>query len=212
MPYLSRLVLNPSCEQAFADLASAYRMHRTVMRAFTAPRDGNRVLYRLDRLPPTGAACLLVQSSQPPDWSFLQRTPGYLATPQEAGMPNPAQTCFVLEVGQGEMLSFRLRANPTFRRGKKRLGYRRRSDQLRWLTRQGAHWGFEPLIVSATQEGTLLTRKPLGAGSQALCFVSVLFTGVLRVVCAERLQAAAERGLGSGKAFGFGLLSLARRT
>ncbi len=211
MPYLSRLVLDLSCEQAFADLASAYSMHRTVMRAFPAPRDGNRVLYRLDRLPPAGAACLLVQSSQPADWSFLQSMPGYLMAPHEAGMPNPAQTFFAVELRRDDVLSFRLRANPTFRRGRKRLGYRRRGDQLRWLTRQGARWGFEPLAVSVSQEGRLLTRKPFSPRSDALCFVSVLFTGLLRVVCAERLRDAVESGLGSGKAFGFGLLSLARR-
>lgn len=209
MPYLSRLVLDPACDRVVADLASAYSMHRTVMRAFPGPREGSRVLYRLDSLPATGAAGLLVQSREPADWTFLESIPGYLLPAAPGASPNPAQVAFALDLRDGEILAFRLRANPTFRRGRRRLGHQRRCDQLRWLARQGARWGFEPLAVAVAQEGRLLTRKGAAGCSRHLCFVSVLFTGLLRVVCPEALQAAVEAGIGTGKAFGFGLLSLA---
>jgi CRISPR-associated protein, Cse3 family len=38
---------------------------------------------------------------------------------------------------------------------------------------------------------------------------AVLFTGYLKVTDADRFRTALEHGIGSGKAFGFGLLSIA---
>jgi CRISPR system Cascade subunit CasE len=42
-----------------------------------------------------------------------------------------------------------------------------------------------------------------------LSFGSVLFEGVLEITDAERFQKTLEAGIGSGKAYGFGLLSIA---
>lgn len=46
-------------------------------------------------------------------------------------------------------------------------------------------------------------------GKPNLTFGAVLFEGVLRVTDAAAFRAALERGIGSGKAYGFGLLSVA---
>lgn len=43
-----------------------------------------------------------------------------------------------------------------------------------------------------------------------LTFGSVLFEGVLEITDAERFQKTLQAGIGSGKAYGFGLLSIAR--
>lgn len=49
-----------------------------------------------------------------------------------------------------------------------------------------------------------------GRGENPLTFGSVLFEGRLRVTDADRFRQTLERGIGSGKAYGFGLLSIAR--
>jgi CRISPR system Cascade subunit CasE len=208
VPYLSRLLLDPISPRVLAELASVAEMHRTVMRAFPGPRAGNRVLFRVDQETATGRPQVLVQSLQQADWSFLETMPSYLYRPPEAPLVNPAQKPFRLGMRQGEVLAFRLRANPTFRRGRRRLGWLGREQQLRWLSARGDRGGFEPEVVQVASEGSVWTRKRVGEASTSLCFRSVLFTGLLRVTCPALLALTVARGLGSGKAYGFGLLSL----
>jgi CRISPR system Cascade subunit CasE len=208
--YLSRLLLDPASPRALGDLVSAYEMHRTVMRAFPDHQSDNRVLFRVDASAHSGRPQVLVQALQRADWSWLDETPGYLWQDEHWHFPNPEQKAVALAPAGGAVLAFRLRANPTFRRGRRRLAWLRREEQIRWLVRQGAHGGFEPLRLTVTQEGRVWTRKRSGSGTASLCFGSVLFAGLLRVTCPRSLVEAVRRGIGSGKAFGFGLLSLAR--
>ena len=208
MPYLSRLVVDSRSPRVLADLVSVYEMHRTLRRAFPAADADNRVLFRVDTDPRTGRPALLVQSREPADWSFLAEMPDYLYLPGDLDLANPAQKPLVLDLRAGELLAFRLRANPTFRRGRRRLAWLRRADQLAWLQRCGARGGFAPVALTVTQEGAVWTRKRVGGVSQGLCFRSVLFAGWLRVTDPQTLAETVADGLGSGKAFGFGLLSL----
>jgi CRISPR system Cascade subunit CasE len=48
------------------------------------------------------------------------------------------------------------------------------------------------------------------AGGRRLTFGAVVFDGMLEVSDPGRLRSALRHGIGSAKAFGFGLLSLAR--
>ena len=50
---------------------------------------------------------------------------------------------------------------------------------------------------------------PESSAGHRLTFASVLFEGVLEVTDAERFRQALEQGIGSAKAYGFGLLSIA---
>lgn len=99
-------------------------------------------------------------------------------------------------------------------------------DQIDWLKRKGADGGFELLTVRTTAGVADLTtdgeiretgRRPKpergengSAAWEQLCFQGVLFEGHLRVSNRERFLETLRRGVGSGKAYGFGLLSIAR--
>jgi CRISPR system Cascade subunit CasE len=232
--YLSRLYLNPRNRQVRDDLADRQELHRTVMSGF--PRaDGEArrrfsILYRLEVR--RGTATLLVQSEAEPDWSNLK--PGYLGAPPACKRVDAAYEA----VASGQTLRFRLHANPTKRippaNPRKRTGPRvelqREEDQLHWLRRKGEMGGFELLSVQAAPalqagEGALGGEVPdvravsqakvIGrrlrdhAGHAKLTFGSVLFDGELRVTDIERFREALRTGIGSGKAYGFGLLSIA---
>lgn len=224
--YLSRLILNPRSRAVQRDLARPHELHRTILRAFPDNLDkaDERVLHRLDQTG-SGGLHLLVQSRLRPDWTFLQES-GYLSLTQ---LQNPAVKEIDLHVNEGQALTFRLRANPTKRlsAGKgnkgKRVGLYAIEDQLAWLERKGSDHGFVIQSVLSTQQQRIEARIPgnvhrsaptQGEGKPEAThhnakFFSVQYDGILRVRDPDRFLSAIASGIGSGKAFGCGLLSVA---
>lgn len=186
------------------------------------------VLHRLDADPRGGAPALLVQSRAAPDWSGLPAD--YLLAAAENPARKPIGPLYA-GLREGALLRFRLRANPTKRLSTppgpdgrrppgKRVDLRREEDRLAWLRRKGDGAGFALLAVHAApavpdaranpegrQTGT--RPGPAPAAARRLVFGAVLFEGRLRVTDADAFRRAAAEGIGSGKAYGFGLLSVA---
>ena len=251
-PYLSRLILNPRSRQVMAEMAHPYEMHRTLMRAFPKATDDTQakardefgVLFRTDVDSKKGVVKVYVQSLIPPDWSFLDGLDDYLCS--GTGMPEydfqnimPA----FQKIQDGQLLSFRLRANPTKRNARKevpgekpdplkgkRVELQREDEQVAWLIskgqggRKGVPGGFELLMergedaegkegliprVDVRCEGKQTGRKKDGAAGHEMTHLAVVFEGLLRVTDANAFLDTLVRGIGSGKAYGFGLLSVA---
>jgi len=215
--YLSRLILNPRNRGVQRELANPYELHRTMMRGFpeTLPA-GERVLFRVDTETRTGTPTLLVQSHYEPDWCALAGREGYLLAPLSrppAVAGNPAVKAFDLNVAPGQMLAFRLRANPTVKRQGKRYGLLKEEEQRAWLLRKAGQGGFRIIRVTVVREANTHARITLRAPEQAEkhhgTFLAVRFDGILQVTDPEALWSTVQQGIGSGKGFGFGLLSLA---
>lgn len=214
--YLSRLILNPRSRRVQKEIAAPYQMHRSLMRAFPddLQKGTERVLFRLETAR-TGTLTLLVQSLTLPDWSWLAEpnARGYLLPVAE---PNPAVKSFDLNLAPGQMLAFRLRANPTARRTfddkKRRVGLYREEEQIEWLKRKGEQGGFR--LLSARTSGQEDVKGTIYRNEQKhpLKLAAVQFDGLLQVTDPDRLCETVRQGIGSGKALGFGLLSLARPT
>jgi len=247
--YLSRLILDLSSRQVWSEIARPYEMHRTLMRAFPeVDGDGSKaranfdVLFRADVDERRGRVTVYVQSAVEPDWSFLETRDGYLLA--EAEVPNPAcknVTGALERLETGQVLSFRLRANPTKRipegaknedklKGK-RVGLLREDEQVAWLIRKGQErekdkpGGLEILMaevegndgqihlvprVNACPEGNQRDRKSDNGSRYQTTHLAVRFEGLLRITDADAFRETIVRGIGPGKAFGFGLLSVAR--
>jgi CRISPR system Cascade subunit CasE len=225
---LSRLVLNPRSREVIRDLGDCQAMHRTILSAFRQASGPARaefgVLFRME-YPRAGMPTLLVQARERPDWSKLP--PSYLAKTHDAKDVSEAYA----SIDAGATLRFRLRANPTRRidtksgpngerRNGRRVELKTEAEQLEWLGRKGAAHGFEVLSVRASgdvpnvrvsDEGKSRGFRSSGVrqAKNPMTFASVLFEGVLRVTDAEAFRLALERGIGSAKAYGFGLLSVA---
>lgn len=203
--YLSRLLLNPANAQVRAELRSPYEMHRTLSKAFAitanVASDGvlERVLFRVEQPGANGGIPVLVQSLSRPDWSRLTVSDGYHREPVAVKEFEPA-------FRTGQRLAFRLRANPTVKRNGRRLGLYSAQEHAAWLQRKGAQGGFRPERFTAVIEDRALRMERNG---ERMEFLAVRFDGVLRVLEPDRLLKALARGIGSAKAFGFGLLSLA---
>jgi CRISPR system Cascade subunit CasE len=239
--FLSRLILNLHSRQAQSELAQPYEMHRTLMRAFPASpgenaREKHGVLFRTDVDHRHDRVVVYIQSTIEPDWSFLNGLHSYLLPDAES--PNPAVknvSSSYRSIQAGQVLSFRLRANPTKRianvtKGSsdikgKRVGLLREEEQIAWLIRKGNErekgksGGFTILEqevsgkqlarVQVRREGKQRGQKRKQGQSHAITHLSVCFDGLLRVSDADAFRETLSRGIGHAKAFGFGLLSIA---
>lgn len=244
--YLSRLLLNPRSRQVISELTHPYEMHRTLMRAFPKAMDDTKlkardefgVLFRADVDDREGGVTVYAQSLVEPDWVILEGLNDYFSLDSSARQYEYKEvSAGYRRIQSGQLLSFRLRANPTRRVGKdddklkgKRVELRREEQQLAWLARKGqakedgAPGGFELAMreveedtgevrlaprVTARSEGRQAGRKREAGNEHATIHFSVLFEGLLRVTDPEVFYLTLTRGVGSGKAYGFGLLSIA---
>lgn len=202
---LTQLRLDPHNAQARRDLADPYDMHRTLVRAFVRDQRERppRVLWRLEPGQAWSQPVVLVQSELPGDWSFLGDVPGYLA----ATSP-PVTKAFdaAALMRPGAPLRFRLAANPTVTRQGKRQGLVGEDAQLAWLQRQGERLGFHVAMALVSGSDMLHGRR----GNARVSLRRVLFEGALEVRDPDALAGAVACGIGHGKAFGCGLISLAR--
>lgn len=228
--YLSRLTLNPFCHRVRKDLANIQELHRTVCSAFpdfetplfSLGEQGQRILFRVEtdhQIPR-----VLVQSTMEPDWTNLMETGALL---ESCDGENPAikkisGTYDKLEPGQ--ILTFRLRANPTKKvetqskpDGSKNNGRRvflcREEEQIEWLRVKADKGGFSLLARGLSGEPDLRTlqENPVKGqrGDKTISFGSVLFEGHLRILDRDKFLNTLRGGLGSAKSYGFGLLSIA---
>lgn len=203
MVYLSLLPLNVRSRQVQAELRNPYEMHRTLSKAFgddPAVWQEARCLFRIEEGARANDLRVLVQSKALPEWSRLTVGGGYFD-----GEPQTKEVTFHL--GEGQSLAFRLCANPTVCRAGKRLGLETEPEQMHWLKRKGEENGF--CVLMARAHGDEVVQFDTTNRFKAT-FRAVTFNGTLCVTNPERMMTALESGIGSGKAFGFGLLSVAR--
>jgi CRISPR system Cascade subunit CasE len=237
--YLSRLILNSRSREVRRDLGNLQHLHRTILSVFpqktsesVGPRSEFGVLFRLEDDRYSGLYSLLVQSATEPNWATLPDR--YLADAED-GRKNPAcksVAAVFKALENGMRLSFRIRANPTKkidtrsgpggeRRNGRRVELRTEQQQIDWLRRKASVAGFQLGRLRLQPEGTnvralgegrleLLKVRPGGEGRARLTFASVLFEGELEITDATLFRQALAMGIGPGKAYGFGLLSLAR--
>ena len=229
--YLSRLILDPRSREVRRDVADAQQLHRTVMSAFPAapagaadPRAHFGILYRLESDVRTGRLQLLVQSRVEPSWRL---PPGYLTPSADGGNPATKQIDErYARLAPTTRLAFRVRANATKRIDRrraddplagKRVDLYKEVDQLEWLRRRTDRDGFR-LVAVRTSSGSQKEHgarpgenaAPGAAQSRSkLTFGGVLFDGELVITDAALFRRALEQGIGPGKAYGFGLLSVA---
>lgn len=178
-------------------------------------------LFRIDpKL--VGRAVILVQSAIKPYWEYAFRNADYLlAAPPEVKVIDP---CYK----EGQYLRFRLVANPTRKidtksgpNGERNNGNRVpvANDRLfEWLYRRAESMGFTfDLKDVAFQTSYTYFKKPEKNQNEKSKknseekgrLRSVRFDGFLTVTDSDVFRNTLSKGIGTAKAFGFGLLSVA---
>ena len=189
--------------EARNDLAHGYEMHRTVCRLFDGLRreyDGARVLYRVENLD-SRQPRVLIQSPDEPRWERL--LPGYAQTCDSKRLDPTLDA-----IGDGDRIRFRLFGQPLRceYRGPQQRGERRATDRtLEWMERRLERIGCESLGIREGPGQTLIIRRE----KRATHLRAVQFDGFLRVSDQWKLREAVRAGVGHGKAFGLGMLSVA---
>lgn len=199
--HLAQLSLDLGITAVRRDLSNPYDMHRTLSRAFVQA-DGQHVerfLWRLDTGLSGRQPMVLVQSESPGNWTHVEDA-------LRSGVRVASKQFDLAAMLEGRTsFRFRLLANPTITRSGKRWGLVTEDAQLAWLSRQAERAGF------SIQAG-LVTGTDVQRGRKDDIRISLrraCFDGVLQVVDQPALQRAVRAGIGPGKAFGCGLLSLA---
>lgn len=208
--YLSRLALNMDNLNARRALADPYRMHQLVWSGFPQIQRQDRnepsgILFRVEPIVQENPIVVLVQSAIRPDWRPLLGE-GVVLSSKHAEY-SPAFT-------SGQTLRFRLRANPTARRKLnedgsplgKRVGLFGEEKQRAWFERKAGDGGFELVEYRISRSGNLDSKKP---ENKEIRHLGVDFDGILRVTNSEQFEMTVTGGVGAGKGFGFGLLSIA---
>ncbi len=202
MIYLSRMILDPRDARANRDMRNPYALHQRVLMGFpeTLPED-ERVLWRLEdrngRRP-----VLLVQSHWTmPVWSVFgtQDWRGYLQRQPETKSIELSET-----VSVGDVLAFRLRANPTICIRGQRRGLYREEDQRSWLLKVALPRGFRVRDVRITHsKKVVFTRR-----KSSVTLSVAQYEGLIEVLDIEPFLSCVECGVGRARAFGLGLLSV----
>lgn len=220
--FLSRLILNSRNRKVVRDLDDIHEIHRTLLTAFpqvdtteTGARARSGMLFRVEAGGYGSLPMIIVQSELEPNWSALPQ--GYLV----GATDNPASKRIdhlFDAVEAGMVLRFRLRANPTRRiwdaetQRSKRVGLYVTDAQYEWLKRKTVQAGFRLFPSSADPEVPAIRIRgddvATARHAKHLRFHSVTFDGHLVVADPERFREALRKGIGSGKAYGFGLLSI----
>lgn len=227
--HLSKLTLNPRSRAVQSDLADCQQLHRTVMAGFPAverssARQDLGILYRADVSSATARITLLVQARERPDYGSLASD--YLLEAPVSTVLDP----LLDSLNDGARCRFRLRANPTKRVhqantsqgerwGGRRIDLRDDESRQQWLERKAEQAGFRlvavqgrpdiPAAAPTGSETVIGFRADQSGQRRRLTFGAVVFDGRLEVIDAAAFRRAIEAGIGSGKAYGFGLLSIA---
>lgn len=201
--HLTRLRLNPGNERARRDLSNPYEMHRSLVRVFVNGETDSpkRFLWRLELDGMWANPEILVQSAELGNWGALENIPGYLNNSSESKQVDLSRL-----LQEGQIYRFRLRANPTVCRNGKRFGLVGEEAQLDWLVKKGARHGFRVESVLLIGSEVMTAFK----GKFPVTLRTALYEGVMECSDVKLLENALLCGVGRGKAFGLGLLSLAR--
>lgn len=206
--YLSRAELDPTRRSTMTALVSPQKFHGAVESAF--PGERCRRLWRLDTL--GGKLYLLLLSEDMPDLTGLCEQFG-TGAPPETRPYDP----LLERVTQGSRWQFRLTANPTHtqkdpadlqKRGTPKPYYQE-EKQEQWLLKQAEKHGF------AIPEGMFqVTRKQtyhfLKNGRHPVTLLAVTYEGILQVTDPEKFRELLCGGIGRGKAYGLGLMTILR--
>lgn len=191
--HLSEIVLDSKLAQ------NPYEIHRHLWQLFPSLSEDKRsFLYRVSYGKHNGPLRILMQSFHEPTASANSR-----------GCVILRKKAFTLALKAQDSLRFLLCANPTKRLVKERCRVPLIDDEAQrvWLGRKLAH--------AAALEALVIDRKlPLYFRKQKDQLTGkiqpVIYQGILKVQNPEALRSLIQDGIGPAKAFGCGLLSLAR--
>lgn len=202
--YLSRVVIDTRLQQAMRALSNPEILHGMVEACFS--ERSHRNLWRLDIL--RGQTCLLLLSREVPDLSPLTTQIGAANEPPQTRDYQP----LLDRIKPGTVWRFRLTANPVTsvpgpneKRGRVKA-ITITVHQREWLARQAEKHGF--MLGSEQYDVVQSEWRIFRRQGQTVSILSATFEGILTVTDPELFCRALTEGIGRGKAFGMGMMTV----
>ena len=192
--YLSRIQLSLTERSTMKALADLKYFHEALDNCFPGERPGN--MWRIDKLADLSPFCRLFSPSEN-SWETRDYDP------------------LLGRLRNGSTWRFRLSANPTYYakakdpitvRGKVRA-HKTTEHQREWMIKQSQKNGFQLAAegFEITENKWLRFHK---SGGNVVTILSVTYEGLLKITDVELFQKALTNGIGRGKAYGMGLLTI----
>lgn len=207
---LTRTTLNPQRQGARKLLGSPQAMHAAILSGFPPGAEPGRVLWRLDQGQGRHPVVYVV-SAAAPDLAHVDEQAGW---PSRRMAESVSYQPFLDGLASGQQWNFRITVNPTHRvsRGGRSqvLGHVTVAQQTGWLFERAEAMGVrfgeseEPTFTLVDREVVKFRRQ---AATVTLSRAS--FMGRLEVVEPDLLRQVLTQGVGRGKAYGCGLMTLA---
>lgn len=207
---LTRMYLNPRRRGARKLIGSPQAMHAAVLSGFPPGLNMGRPLWRLDMDDPLRPT-LYVLSENRPDVTHIEEQAGW---PTQPTAQFASYDHLLDGLRAGDTWCFRLKANPTHRAqiaGRSKIvAHVTVSQQKSWLQDREPSLGISLGAESPTFD--LIDREVLRfrRDGKAVTLGTATFQGQLKVVDPETFRQALVSGIGRGKAYGCGLLTLAK--
>ena len=234
MPYLSRIWINPRRTKSQRLLNSPQRLKATLLAGIVEQPVQERVLWRIDTDNPYRSALYVVTATRP-SWEHLLEQTGWNSADSEPQAVIKPYDSLLQRIQKDDEYVFRLAANPVRNRHDpaapkpgargKRYCCNTHSEQVEWLIRQADTHGFRIPLSSAhdPHNHDSPARDLLIRGNDWITFKRrrndpnvtlriVTYEGRLHVTDPAAFTDALLAGIGPGKGYGCGLLTLAPLT
>ncbi|WRS30798.1 type I-E CRISPR-associated protein Cas6/Cse3/CasE [Actinomycetaceae bacterium MB13-C1-2] len=212
--YLTRMYLNPRRRQTLRMSKDPQVLHAAVESAFPPTENRGRILWRLDES--ASQTALLIVSRDIPSLEHLQEQAGWET---ERTWDSREYDPLLTRLHKGQRYRFRLTANPTHivtgpDGTKRRKAHVSERYQAEWLQERAESIGVKWIDSSTEDESAapLVTKREtlrFKRGQNHVTLARVTFEGGLEVIDADALRSVLVEGIGRGKAYGCGLMTLA---
>lgn len=197
--YLSLINVEKSIKNARI-LNNSYKVHQIIWEAFgKGERD---FLFRTEiHLKAASNWQIYLMSKNKPDFAKMINKSKLSITKTQTKQYSP-------NIQSGTKLRFYLRANPTVKKKKKRRILLHEEELLEWIKRKGEQNGFKPISISFSNKQKYTCFKIIDGKKIKITHGGIDFHGILQVNKVDQFMSSQTKGIGSAKAFGFGLLNI----
>jgi CRISPR system Cascade subunit CasE len=207
--FLTKLVANPAHRDVQRDLADIQRMHSTITTLACRPdfgpstRAAAGLLYRVEHTS-TGVQILMQSATQP---SADRLSAGYdIARTADLGP-------LMHHLHDGLNIRYRITTNPiknVFQRGQRGTHQPLHGDDANvWWHNKATLAGLTNITIHSTTSAKLTGKRNKPPKDVRITLHTTTFEGIATIADNDTLQLAILNGIGRGRAYGCGLLSLA---
>lgn len=213
--YFTAVDIDPNRRASARILGSRHRFHGAVMACFPRDYDSGRTLWRLDERE-DGPVAYLVSEMTPEIGEFV-KAHAHRDDPNARIRPYGD----VLEsIERGGRYAFRVEVNPIkqvvqraedgTRLRSKRVPHLTAAHQLQWFTSRAEKWGLEQGKLEESSRVVQRQSLKFFRGDRRVSLVTAVIEGQLEVRDLDLFRDQLVAGFGKAKAYGCGLMTLAR--